>query len=452
MKRLLFQNDNQKESMSLENKNLENFIIKNEFLELDFDSNGNLLQVKNLNQSLSTRLNQSLCYYHSMQKNTSDPSFVVSGAYLFRPLNNTPTCFRVKDYSIFRGKQFTEIHQIFNDWLSQTIRLNNGTKHVEFEWQVGHINILDLHGKEAIMKFESDLKSNSIFYTDSNGREILKRKRNFRPTWDLTQTEPISGNYYPINSRIFIRDEVSESQQSKINDLRQLTFLNDRSQGGSSIEDGNVEIMLHRRMLYDDHLGVGEALDERIFEVYGLVVKGVVCMTFDTIDNSARLHRELAHQINNRPLLTFSVDAAEEKNLNRLSGWSAIVKSLPENLHLLTLSREFHKNNELNSILVRIEHFYEKGEDQKMSQPVTIDLKDVFNRTFNFTGIEELALGGNMRVEELNDRLKWNAQNNAGHINVNQKSKKLNQHELANFTVTFNPMQIRTFRLFFIPN
>ena len=32
-------------------------------------------------------------------------------------------------------------------------------------------------------------------------------RRDFRPTWELNQTEPVAGNYYPVNSRIYIRNE-----------------------------------------------------------------------------------------------------------------------------------------------------------------------------------------------------------------------------------------------------
>ena len=39
-------------------------------------------------------------------------------------------------------------------------------------------------------------------------------------------------------------------------------MLNDRSQGGSSLQSGNIEIMIHRRMLWDDGFGVNEPLNE----------------------------------------------------------------------------------------------------------------------------------------------------------------------------------------------
>jgi len=30
-------------------------------------------------------------------------------------------------------------------------------------------------------------------------------RRDYRPTWQLNQTEPVAGNYYPVNSRIYIQ-------------------------------------------------------------------------------------------------------------------------------------------------------------------------------------------------------------------------------------------------------
>jgi lysosomal alpha-mannosidase len=95
---------------------------------------------------------------------------------------------------------------VFNDWASQEISLyDNGTS-VEVEWTVGPIPIDDNIGKEIILRYDTDIASQSKFYTDANGREVLQRIRDFRPTWNYTVVEPVSGNYYPINSRIWIKD------------------------------------------------------------------------------------------------------------------------------------------------------------------------------------------------------------------------------------------------------
>ena len=48
------------------------------------------------------------------------------------------------------------------------------------------------------------VKSDATFYTDANGREMLRRVRDERPTWNLNVTQPVAGNYYPVTSAAFI--------------------------------------------------------------------------------------------------------------------------------------------------------------------------------------------------------------------------------------------------------
>src|SRR5699024_3561250 len=128
----------------------------------------------------------------------------------------------------------------------QSIRIHPDKDFIEFDWFVGSIPIADKAGKEVIARFTTNIKSNHTFYTDANGRQILKRVVNYRPSWNYTVFEPVASNYYPVNSRIYIRDQSEDIQ---------LTVLTDRSQGGSSIHDGQVELMLHRRLLHDDAFG-----------------------------------------------------------------------------------------------------------------------------------------------------------------------------------------------------
>ena len=59
----------------------------------------------------------------------------------------------------------------------------------------------------------------------------MKRVLDYQPTWDLNVTEPIAGNYYPVNTRATIVDSARGMQ---------LTVLTDRSQGAASLGDGQV--------------------------------------------------------------------------------------------------------------------------------------------------------------------------------------------------------------------
>ncbi len=95
---------------------------------------------------------------------------------------------------------------IYNDWASFEVSLYPGSLAVEVEWTVGPVAIDDNIGKEIIIRYDTDIGSAATFYTDANGREVLQRTRDYRPTWNYTVTEPVSGNYYPVNSRIWIKD------------------------------------------------------------------------------------------------------------------------------------------------------------------------------------------------------------------------------------------------------
>jgi lysosomal alpha-mannosidase len=129
-------------------------------------------------------------------------------------------------------------------------------------------------GKEVISHFSTGWATNGYFYTDSNGREILERKRNYRPTWKVNISEPVAGNYYPVTSVIAIKS-------------KDITFgvLPDRAQGGSSLKDGDIELMVHRRLLHDDAFGVGEALNETAFGK-GMVARGRHMVVLGTSSNS----------------------------------------------------------------------------------------------------------------------------------------------------------------------
>ena len=98
------------------------------------------------------------------------------------------------------------------------------------------------------------MKNDGVFYTDSNCLEMQTRRLNWRPDFELETSMKMSSNFYPINSAIALRD---------VNSSLQMTVMNDRSQGGSSLEDGTVVLTQNRRCVKDDWRGLAEVLDER---------------------------------------------------------------------------------------------------------------------------------------------------------------------------------------------
>ncbi|XP_069699538.1 lysosomal alpha-mannosidase-like [Periplaneta americana] len=347
-----------------------------------------------------------------------------SGAYIFRPNGTSKTA--ISDSStfvVYKGDVVDEIHQTFSDWASQVVRVYHEENHVEFEWLVGPIPTDDGIGKEVVSLFTTNLDTQSLFYTDSNGRELLERKRDFRPTWNLDLHEPISGNYYPVTSKILIRDATKGLE---------LAVLNDRAQGGSSIVDGQMELMVHRRLLRDDGFGVGEALNEQHFGK-GLLARGRHYVMAGAIGGAspslAAQEREVAQRKLLAPWLFFSPGGSgfDEWQTNFKMEYSGLKTSLPSNIQILTL--EPWKEQ---TLLLRLEHILEQNEDTELSKPTEVAFEDLFTQ-FAVTSSHETTLAANQWAEDM-QRLEWKSTRNS------LKDKKVSGKALS-----LGPMEIETY-------
>lgn len=80
-------------------------------------------------------------YYHSASGDNRNYDTRSSGAYIFRPNGTLHNVVDIVKNSIYQGALVTELHQVFNDWISQVVRVYEGEDHVEFEWLIGPIPI-----------------------------------------------------------------------------------------------------------------------------------------------------------------------------------------------------------------------------------------------------------------------------------------------------------------------
>nr|XP_054394463.1 lysosomal alpha-mannosidase isoform X7 [Pongo abelii] len=327
-----------------------------------------------------------------------------------------------------------EVHQNFSAWCSQVVRLYPGQRHLELEWSVGPIPVGDTWGKEVISRFDTPLETKGRFYTDSNGREILERRRDYRPTWKLNQTEPVAGNYYPVNTRIYITVALPHPAPPHLDGKdgnMQLTVLTDRSQGGSSLRDGSLELMVHRRLLKDDGRGVSEPLMEN---GSGAWVRGRHLVLLDTAQAAAAGHRLLAEQEVLAPQVVLAPDGGAAYNLGAppRTQFSGLRRDLPPSVHLLTLASWGPE-----MVLLRLEHQFAVGEDsgRNLSAPVTLNLRDLFS-TFTITRLQETTLVAN-QLREAASRLKWTT--NTG------PTPHQTPYQLDPANITLEPMEIRTF-------
>ncbi|KAK3768503.1 hypothetical protein RRG08_060865 [Elysia crispata] len=423
---------------SREAKFSDDTVLQGKYVSVKFDSDGRMTSMSSLASNAEVPLQQNFLYYPAHGGScVSDSNQQPSGAYIFRPANNSHVKVDMTKWEgIYKGKIVQEARQKFGDWASQVVRVYQDKPYVEVEWTIGPISIDDGIGKEVVTRYSiPNFGNNGVFYTDSNGREILERKLNYRPTWKLNQTEPVAGNFFPVNALIGIKSNKSDLQ---------FTVLTDRSHGGSSLNDGDVEIMLHRRLLKDDCKGVGEPLNETAYG-RGLIVRGKHYLLLNKISQAARQYRPLAQEVFLRPQITFSnAQLSRDQYFNKYkSNNTGLFAQFPANLHVLTLEAVPGKPvvpspQGTVPYLLRLEHFYEKGEDASLSKPVTFDLKKLLYG-YGIGGVHELALGANILASDVH-RLSWKTENG-------KPEEQMKPLRFRGTMVTMQPMEILTLQV-----
>jgi hypothetical protein len=321
--------------------------------------------------------------------------------------------------------------------MKQITRILHGQPFVEVEYILGPIPIDDGRGKEIVTRFSSSIQSDAIFYTDSNAREFLRRRRNHRPSWALSVYEPVAGNFYPVNAAIYIEDNNAA-----------LSLLVDRSQGGTSLRDGSIELMVQRRLLADDGRGVDEPLNEtsggmmpyppfgnrsRIGE--GVIVRGIHRIMVGKGPVGASLCRSAMDEVFAAPLVLVGSSPVDKLVSFRHSSFSAIQKALPSNVMLLTFSKLSHRDRP--TFLVRLAHQYGVDEDEMYSEPVEVDLASLFSQ-HKVVHVVEKTLSGNQNLSEyLQNRKRWARETNSAS----------GVQDGTETTFVIGPMDIRTFEV-----
>ena len=373
------------------------------------------------------------------------PSDQASGAYVFRSAeaNERPTKIAADnvELKVVEGKDVIEMRQKFSSWASQVVRLRKGSKAVEVEWTVGPVPVDDDIGKEVISVYESSLVTGgdkNKFFTDSNGREFLERVYNFRPTWDLEVFEPIAGNYYPLTAAMYLQDE---------NQKLQLSILTDRSQAAASLRNGEMELMIHRRLLADDNRGVEEPLNETTGGMTpypdflrsgdGITVTGKHFLLLSKLDDGMKEVRTMMDQVYQPFQLFFGTGSSGMNNadLNIIDNIN-----LPDNVQLMT----FEKMTK-TSFLVRFAHQFGINEDPNLSKSVQINLNSLLHQ-YTIKNVREVTLSANEeKSERAKSKIIWKSNN----------SRKLEEQVLGvsdehgnkkrDCIFTINAMEILTF-------
>lgn len=375
-------------------------------------------------------------YYKSFPGHANDTQ--ASGAYIFRPeipdgefQSIQPSNFTVRESGLL-----TEIRFDFEvPWLKESMKIYKDKHYIDFDFEVGPIDISDGEGKEIVTRFDSNINNNGYFYTDSNGREFLQRKRSKRNTWRLKEFEPIAGNYYPVNAAIYIEDIQAS-----------MTILTDRSQGGTSLQDGSIELMVHRRTVKDDSRGVDEPLNETDVGItpypnalrlgQGLKIKGKHRVLVNMGKCGAGLARDELDKMFS-PLHVFAATSTSSNSNRKQYPISALKQPLPKNLQLVT-TKLLSSDKGINTFLLRVGHAYAQGESEILSIPVALDLSTILT-DHEIIHVQEKTLTGNRdRRDWLSSKMSWNEA---------KWSREVFEERNNNFTVLIHPMEIRTFQV-----
>lgn len=316
-------------------------------------------------------------------------------------------------------------------------------------------------GKEIMSKFitknlNSGPNGRNSVYTDSNGREFQHRMLNYRPTWDLQVHEPVAGNFYPITTAMYIKGDLNTPSSTSTHDSSsqkaQLSILVDRAQAGASLHSGEMEFMIHRRLLADDFRGVGEALNETVggMSPYpewqrsgeGIIVSGKQKLLLSSEKNGMK---ELRTQIDKMYLQPTILNQKVNNNANSdtsniMSLGKGLGYDLPVNVHLMTLTPKID-----GTLLVRLAHQFAVDEDEELSKPVTINLMELLKPYGIIEGsMQEWTLSHNQLKEtQLKNKIYWSEMNNDSQEDTDFEK----EGDYRTMNIVLKPMQIRTFTL-----
>lgn len=253
-------------------------------------------------------------------------------------------------------------------------------------------------------------------------------------------SEPVAGNYYPINAMASLDDGVDE-----------FAVLTEVTQGGASLKDGSLEFMVHRRVQQDDSRGVAEPLDETMCgcrvgnerlgpsdcDCAGLTMRGRHWLVLDTVANANKLRRSLSERQNFGPTLAFGPGGMRVQR----ESFSALASKLPSNVKLQTLTNNYASVNE-GKLLFRLSHLYSVGEHSELSKPVTVDLTSLFGNGYRIIDAEEMSLTGNQnKATMVKNKLVWKTSEVSSDGDVWSPPTDLQ--------VTLRPMEVKTFHITF---
>ncbi|CAG4969461.1 unnamed protein product [Colias eurytheme] len=410
--------------------------IENKYIKIYLDSYKKVSNIS-LSNGINTSLDIQYFYYVSDDPKKLGTDKRPPGVYIFRPMDLTPVpIIDVIDTKVFKTDLVQEIHSKYSEYASFVLRLYQDNPVVEVDWVIGPVPDDDELGKEVFIRYTTDLENGGVFYTDANGRQTMKRIRNRRPTYQPYNLNKVTGNFYPVTSKIYIEDTKKNIRFS---------IFNDRSQAGASLLDGALDLMVQRRLFTDD-AGVQNIINDTI-NGEGVIIRGTHYLYLSKADYKPNrvFEKKLAKEIELRPVVLVSNSMEYDDWLDLRNEFKGLNKKLPIGVHVLGL-QEWNDG----TILVRLENYLEKSDIVK-SGVKNVVLKDLFHN-IKIDRVKETTLAANMWLSDWLP-LQWE-KNGSFFRNFNEyygsdkeeySEDALKAMDVDLKSVKLTPQQIRTF-------
>nr|XP_020766350.1 epididymis-specific alpha-mannosidase isoform X2 [Odocoileus virginianus texanus] len=377
----------------------------------------------------------------------------ISDNYVFTPDGRAEPAWEAVRMEIVAGPLVTEIRQDFyrevNDrdpTFAIYSRLAHGPQssdgellchRIEQEYRVGPLEL----NREAILRTSTDLNTGRVLYSDNNGYQMQRRP--YRKYKNNTNAR----NYYPMVQSAFIQDKRSR-----------LVLLSKQAHGVSSQGNGQVEVLLHRRLVNNDPANIIADLTLNDTSV----IHPVVWLLLGPRNLTSGLRQRSGLALQHRPVVMLremsetaprgsgsrqqeAVTLPPSVHLQILSipGWK-YSSNHTEHLRTLQKDRKHEAKADLRRVLLRLQHLYEVDQDPVLSQPVTVNLQSVLRGLGSVVSVEERSLTGTWNVGEMH-RWTWSTRDPHRHRGkFNRPSPPL-----GGPNITIYPKEIRTFFIHF---
>ncbi|KAM9742472.1 epididymis-specific alpha-mannosidase-like [Dama dama] len=395
-------------------------------------------------------MTQQFMEYHA---NSDVWKLPVSDNYVFTPNGKAKPAWEAVSMEIVAGPLVTEVRQDFYRELNDseaTFAIYSRLAHrpqssdgellchrIEQEYRVGPLEL----SREAILRTSTNLNTGRVLYSDNNGYQMQRRP--YRKYKNNTNAR----NYYPMVQSAFIQDRRSR-----------LVLLSKQAHGVSSQGNGQVEVMLHRRLVNNDPANIIADLTLNDTSV----VHPVLWLLLGPKNLTSGLRQRSGLALQHRPIVMLremseiaqhgsgprkqeAVTLPPSVHLQILSipGWK-YSSNHTEHLRTLQKDRNREAKADLRRVLLRLQHLYEVDQDPVLSQPVTLNLQSVLRGLGSVVSVEERSLTGTWDVSEMH-RWTWSTRYPPRH----RGSSSHPSPPPGGPEVTIYPKEIRTFFIHF---